>query len=545
MRAICFFVCAAITYFTIHIRAQSPCVYPDPAYNHTFNYTCPIGTSCIVDTRYDPPGQLITAQPVGCCPDSLPMGCFKNDAYTGLAGCCGENQTCCYTSPPLERKWIGCANFYEQCCYDRICPDGYYCCNNENGHACCPFGSMCYAGNITLFYNGSNVLPSFIPGLENFSFPFDRCLPIEGYGWPYVNNLIDLSIANASIPGCGAMRPDNRDYVLRNITEGNYIQCGQHLCHNGDICITRYKMKTIWVNATLDISNPACLAFDPDTPIDWPQDCKIYTLEPVNETNPVGCCPPSEPPCGVDDFSFQPLPFELPQIHSVYSPLLGCLKPNETCCPPYICPADMKCCLTKYGNRGAPNIYPVNQTDRITPNYLRNIISQNGTIGAMLKYGQAFGICCPINTTCCQIQNLHPIYHNPYGEFFPFCGTDENCTTFAMMPQYLEVPGEASFEGIPATDSMMDLLSEGWDSLNTGSLATSKDPACFGGFKGNKHFISACGSLGGQKKNPSGDAFVPPRTGKYLDNTDPTEQIVAEEIYNVSFYPIPSPPMPP
>lgn len=540
-------VCGFIT-FTF---AQN-CTHPNPGFNYTYNFSCPINTTCVVDDRFDPPNQLLTAIPVGCCPDNLPQACFRDDAFMGIDGCCRENQACCYTAAPLQRRWIGCAAGQEQCCFNQICPEGYFCCATSFGHTCCPRGTTCFSEDFEIYSDGPGslgFLPANFTALFNVTFLEDLCIPIEGQFFPVNFDLNNTNITENREP-CGGvigdLKPEMWTVTLPNITLFNTTKCGKHMCAENDTCIMRYFNGT-GMNYTLNTSNPACIDYNPDPNFvnTWPPACTNVTLSLNENAHPVGCCPSNHTPCGPYPISFSPVEAELPQLWNPTMGMIGCVGPGETCCNPFICPVGMKCCSNKFTVNGTGPIYPANQTGRIVPDFLMGSVGEPGVQGLMIKFGQTMEMCCPENAYCCQIEVPYPKHYSPGGEFFSFCGVAPDCTLDAYKPDYLVYSEDLVGQAIQQTESLLDILSEGYIT-NVGS---SDEYTCSAGYSGNKLYLRECGSLGGDYQNPPPtpqNSAIPPISGKFLPNTGFTEQINAEVVYNVTLLTVPRiPPRPP
>lgn len=547
-------ICIAIGSIVI-VYAQN-CTHPNPSFNYTYtNFSCPVNTSCVVDDRFDPPNQLLTSVPVGCCPDNLTTGCFKNDAYTGLDGCCGPDQICCYTAAPLERRWLGCAETQNQCCFNQICPFNYTCCSTTFGHTCCPKGTTCFSENWEIYVNGNGLPPVNFTELLNVTFLEDLCIPIQGTFSPIryiLNNTNVTENREACEDFLGDLKPTEWMVELANLTDFATTKCGRHLCISNDTCVIRYTNATL-LNYTLDINNPACVGNNPNPNYAywWPKGCTNITRTLDLFEHPVGCCPANYTPCGQYDISFSPVPAELPQLWSPVAGMIGCAAPEETCCYPFICPSGMKCCSNKFTINGTGPVYPVNQTGRITPNFLMGSVEDPDTKGLMIKFGQTFNMCCPENTYCCQVEVPYPQHYGLKGEFFSFCGIDANCTIDAYRPNFITFSQDLTGQAIQQTESLLDVLSEGYIPPPSGS---NKKAVCWMGYDDNKYYIRSCGQLGGDFQNPPTvnnpdipiTSSIPPITGKFLPNTGFTQQINAEEIYNVTMLRVPGiPPRPP
>lgn len=543
------FICAGLTYITLSIAQD--CMHPNAAFNYSYpNYSCPINSTCVVDTRYDPPNQMLTSIPVGCCPLESPKGCMKSDGYTGIDGCCGENQTCCYTASPLKRRWIGCADHENQCCINQICPANYFCCNTNFGHSCCPNGTTCFAQNFQVYVDGPGSIPVNFTELVNVSFTEDYCIPIEGG-----TTLIQYTLNNTNITenreSCGPdvlgdLKPEEWMVNLMNFTNFTTEKCGRHLCAENDTCVNRHYNGTL-ILYELNMTETICQMYDPN-PIYvniWPSECTISVPTPRIFEFPVGCCPTNYTPCGPYNISFEPVPAELPHVWTPTMGMIGCAGPDETCCQPYICPAGMKCCSNKFTINGTGPIYPANQTDRITPNFLRGSVGVENVTGLMIGLGQTQNICCPENAYCCQVEAPFPASFNGGNEFFAFCGLYPNCSLSTNRPNYFAYAEGVVGEALQQTESLMSVLLEGYDPL---VRSEGSDQSCNMGFVNQDQYLRSCGTLGGQFQKPQTvpNTQVPPLTGKFRPNTDITEQIIAEVVYNVTMFPTPNvPPRPP
>ena len=115
-----------------------------------------------------------------------------------------------------------------------------------------------------------------------------------------------------------------------------------------------------------------------------------------------------------------------------------------------------------------------------------------------------------------------------------------------MRPQWVPLDPGLTSMGIEQNVSLIDALSEGWNPLHDGTSYTSSNHRCWAGVVGfpdfNPSALQTCGQLGGRFKNPGDGVWVPTITGKYQENTDPTSQIIAEDVYNVSLNHIFPPP---
>ncbi len=529
----------AIVLATLVVIVREQCVHPNPAFNITYpNFTCPVGTTCFWDQRFDAPNQLYVSVPVGCCPDNLTQGCLSNDALLGLDGCCGANQTCCYWERPLQRRWMGCADKAERCCVNQICPEDYYCCRTRSGHGCCPSNTTCFNANYKIFPNVTGPALN-LTALFNVSYPKDICLPVSGRQIPIVYVVGDRNQTSNRLPN-GDLKPEFWQVALRNVTV-NTTKCGRYLCREGDVCINRYWNST-YANYTLNTTAPGCNGFSDNVAFnEVPDNCRIKNIFPRERVTPRGCCPTNHTPCGRLANSFAPVDPSLPQLQNPFDRMMGCVGPNETCCFPQICPVGMKCCEGVWSSFNKTAKYPTTADGYIVNGFLAGSVNTSGVNGTMIGFGNTFAQCCPINTTCCQIAITAPDLFNTWGEIFGFCGIDDTCTLNAFRPQYIVYSNTSVSPIVEPIDSFNDFLSEGYNPRIRSTFGTGMCNIKYGE---NNYFNMECGQLGGDFKTPESQ-FALPSGQTYLDNTNPTQQVNLAFIFNVTYPKTPQRPRPP
>lgn len=524
--------CLAIVLVCVPLAlSQGNCTFPK--FNITFNFLCPNGTQCVVDDRSDAPNQLLMSKPAGCCPVNLTKGCFSNNNLNGIDGCCGENQTCCYTSPPLRREWVGCVDWPSQCCINQICPTGYFCCITPFAHTCCPNGTSCYSQNFRIGSPAANFTALF-----NITFGADLCIPLPGGNVIPANRFLnDVNLTTGRNATSGDVLLSNWNVSIPNVTSANVTKCGRHLCFANDTCIERFLNNT-FQNYTLNTSIPECAIFSPNPTLAfWPDYCVIRTPVPKVTIRQVGCCPTNYTPCGPNEFSFQPVPAELPQLQNVAEPFIGCASPEESCCYPTICPSGMKCCNVKwtYFGTSVPTLpFP-------RPLLVNTTAAQRQNISLFTDFVSTFSKCCPVNTTCCQMQVP---YKRPgqtnlpwqYGDFFQFCGTDDTCTRDAFTGDLVGFRYNNTFISTEENRTQLSILNEKSVSITRvqASGPLGNPFPCFPSFNGKSYANIPCASLGGNFKSPAANTPLLPLSPNYLSNSDPTMQVVIENFLNAT-----------
>ena len=88
---------------------------------------CPTGSGYVFDPRYQDNRFL------GCVP--LGQYACMTEKVSQIAGSCPVDEVCCIS----RDRFMGCALSTEQCCVNKICPEGYMCCGDSKRTArCCP-----------------------------------------------------------------------------------------------------------------------------------------------------------------------------------------------------------------------------------------------------------------------------------------------------------------------------------------------------------------------------------------------------------------------
>jgi len=370
--------------------------------NATFtNITCPNGTYCVYDNRYDQYNlavqpivtQTVGGLPIGCCPNALSTPCYPGHPYNGIMGCCPPFSFCCMDNNPYLNHWIGCADDLEQCCGSQICGKGYVCCDPIHG-TCCPKLLRC-----------ANETEMFRHFVDTNSTDIPCCLE------PY-----NLTYSGANVTFCNiTTTPEGGISVDCNLTQANISNpnvfnetypCGCGRCYTNDTCVLGYSNLTFVVAVDVPPGTPHTFTYYPDG-----TNLTVFTSENSTE---IGCCPNNTTPCSNDVLGFGPYPAEH-NFNLQMTRLLGCAKPGEECCAPYICPVDMTCCRARSSFHG-------NLSSLITAsNYS---FTQNLTLLDMIAFQQ---ICCPTNTSTCCVVETPSIFTNTDLGVVPYCGKGDSC----------------------------------------------------------------------------------------------------------------------
>jgi hypothetical protein len=406
-------------------------------------FKCPNNTHCVISdigayAGIKSNGGLFSLMPVGCCPDHLTEHCLINGtAYSNLVGCCPASTVCCVNRLDSDNYLVGCAEKTTQCCGARICERGYRCCTSRLGSSCCPESTMCESSDFAL---KSAISPQLESSMHRSFFNISvqqMCIPVdynyEGYGnftdasYPYI-----LEKYNVTSP----TRNFTSYFVIGIEETPNVTECGNQMCYNDDECIYRYRniSKTrIYRNMT----NPLCTSAKVMGNNTFDTDCFRIDTEIETERFAAGCCAPDKTPCGSHSYTFSPYPINAHSSPFLYDRILGCASANETCCHPFICPPEAKCCTARRQVYG----YDYNITK------LREDIGN--TSFATNNGGHNF--CCPAEAVCCEYIPEHAIKHltNMRPKSVPFCGTDDTCTRNFFSNGRLLYPQRAVRETIP------------------------------------------------------------------------------------------------
>lgn len=294
---------------------------------------CPEGLQHIVRRS----AVMRRGQVIGCCPEG----------YTGYAlrdrdavlGCCPREQFPCFNfrNSRLDYpEWLGCADTAAQCCIDKICPVGYGCCRGpfcEQG-VCRPHaldGLRSTAFDTETYCNRFNRTRRFFE-VPPKSYFFNETRAPRRYRYPSC----DPAIRPKDYPPNQVVYPLAPDLTLQRCANTSlpFEQQVMQLCHERDTCILDSGRRFVFaLNSTL--------------------------------RRAIGCCPPNHTACVTSN--------------NVTETLHNCANNlrNETCCTPYVCPAEYKCCTFE-------------QT------------VSNGTLSVPFER-----ICCPRQAQCC--------YGNPDG----------------------------------------------------------------------------------------------------------------------------------
>lgn len=379
----------------IGVRAQNvsliQCAPPSGA--QFTNISCPNGTYCVYDNRYDQTRpfdnqpivtQVVAGLPIGCCPNNLPTACYPSRPLAGVMGCCPEFSTCCIDNDPYIETFVGCASSVDQCCGPRVCAPGYKCCDSILG-ACCPSLSRC--ANETELVTGAGATGDLDFCREPYNVTF---LGQEITNFTITTNATtNLTVFNATVA--------NTTYLFPR-TLNETFPCGTERCYLNNTCVVGHANETSIKVVSLPPGTPASFTYFPNG--------TVFNITHRARTKELGCCPPNTTGCGQNPAGLGPYPAEYD--YDLTDGMIGCAGPDEECCAPFICPAGMSCCRSTASWQG-------NRT---------NLIDFNLTLLEGIRFQQ---ICCPTNTsTCCAVE-VPSIFSNTNIGVLPYCGKGDSC----------------------------------------------------------------------------------------------------------------------
>lgn len=336
-----------------------------------------------------PPSESIYEYKIhGCC-QSNSTGCFDEKKQV-LYGCCPDNSTCCVSS----KTFLGCAHSLNQCCNDRICPDGYGCCGGvpasfydqvASGTAtkCCPLppgadindkSTYCQAaviGDVSL----ANSTKAWTGCLVSYTETLDFCDYRGSYSVLSGNNTVDwMDFIDAGLVTEPCFVDGINTPVCRNLT---------NKCQDTSECA---------------YFNHVSLGTDINPYYD---EAAVVEYEQVG-----GCCPVGTDACvdvGAPSFFGGN---EQDIVRGCADPALG-----ETCCGPYVCPIGTRCCS---GNETRERLDSTQEQLDLG-------------IATQANYTVYYG-CCPTELECCNRVERDP-ENAQFGLRF-FCGApfkNESC----------------------------------------------------------------------------------------------------------------------
>lgn len=410
-------------------------------------FQCPDDTHCVVSgtggDSYLSSAALNSFIPVGCCPDHLVVPCVDNSTtYSNLLGCCPQNTICCIGEMTGHPYMMGCATKATQCCSTRICEEGYSCCRTARGSTCCPDTTICASEDkyISVVPNNNNVRTARISSFFNISLG-QLCIPADFQPEDDAPAEYPYTVVRYQPPQ--PFEDFEAFYVTDIARTPNVTECGSRMCYDSDVCIHRYR-NVSKTRVFRNLTNVDCANAKMNNDSDWDRGC-FSTGTIIEESSfPVGCCAADKTPCGAHSHTFQPYDVNAHSSPFLYDEIMGCVGENETCCHPYICPAEAQCCT------GKRQVYG---TDINITRFRESV--GNGTF---VTDNSGHNFCCPAEAFCCEYIPKHAKDRtmNTQPVSVPFCGVDASCTRNFFGTHRTLYPSRAVRETIPWTNTFFE-----------------------------------------------------------------------------------------